>query len=658
MKFSYAWLQNYFETKLPEPEKLAELFTFRFSEVESVEKVGADTIFDLKILPDRACYALSHRGVAREIFAIVGLPLKEASRKPLDMKKGALQIDVKDTKLCNRYIGALIEGVVVGESPAWLKESLASLGQRSINNIVDIANYLMLDLGQPLHAFDADKVVGTLTVRNAAKGEKMTTLDNKEVAFDGSELLIADDEGPLGIAGIKGGKRAEVGAKTKRVILEAACFDATTLRRTSTKVGIRTDASKRFENRIPFALQEETMERFVSMVIEHSGGTAEPDSVVDIKGEVPDERVLNVSLEFINEVLGSTIASSEAEKIFNALSFEFTKNKDSYELTIPNWRLDLTIPEDIAEEVGRLYGYENIMPALPPKLSALPELLKSLYWQEKVKDFLVAEGFSDVLTYSFRHEGVHEVLKSLASDKNFLREDLTKNIVESLQSNLLNAPLLDLQRVKLFEFGKIYPKSGEKLSLCIGVSQPKGYKGESVNETIRGVRDRLVAFLGKPIVTVCTIDDTGGIILLSNKPIGTINAIDGVMEIDFDALVNVLPEPRAWDIQAVETAKPFERISAFPFIVRDVAVYVGLDDTFTTLQEIINTLQKEGKLPDLSQKPERPFDEFVNQKVGKKSLAFRLIFQSFEKTLTDAEVNAQMEHIYAKLKSHEGWQIR
>ncbi len=664
MKFSYTWLQSYFDEKLPPPEKLAELFTFRFSEVEGIEKVGEDTIFDLKILPDRACYALSHRGVAREIAAFTGLNNKDPETKSpgkiRDLVSGRvdLKIEVKEFKLCPRYIGVLIENVAKGETPGWIKTRLASIGQRSINSVVDIANYLMYDVGQPLHAFDADKVEGTLTVRLAKKGEAMMTLDNREVNFDGTELLIADDKGPLGIAGIKGGKRAEVTGSTTRLILEAAQFDATLLRKTSTKIGIRTDASKRFENRVPVELSEETMLCFVELVQETQKGKANVVSYADVhqKNSVPVS--LSVSKLFIQEKLGIKISAGEIEKIFGTISISYTEKSSLYELTIPPWRLDLTSPEDIVEEVGRMYGYENVSPELPPKVSQHQKPLKSFYSQERIKDFLRDGGFSEVITYSFRKNGVVEVLKSLASDKNFLRENLTDNMKEALEMNLTNAPLLERERIQMFEIGNVFTKTGEETHLCVGITQSKSYQGEKVNESIRQLRDALVAFLGAPLVTLCTIDDTGGIILLSGKPIGTINTTDGIMEMNLGLLFAVLPEPDAWDIRTNLASREYSPISLYPFIVRDVAVYVNPDDSFEEVRGIVHTLIENKKLSNLLIQPTKPFDEFVNQKLGKKSFAFKLVFQSFEKTLTDVEVNAEMEHLYAALKSREGWQIR
>src|SRR3989338_7860498 len=397
MRFSHSWIQSYFDEKIPAPDKLAEIFTFRFSEVEAIEKIGDDAILDVKILPDRACYALSHRGVAREVSALCGMPVKKSEAPTLHhLDNGLLKISVEDTKLCLHYVGTLMDGVTINSSPEWLQKRLNSIGQRSINVIVDIANFLMLDMGQPLHAFDADKVIGTLCVRVAKKGEEMTTLDEKHVLLQGDELIIADREGPLGIAGIKGGKRAAVTEKTKRLILEAALFDATHLRKISTRIGIRTDASRRFENRIPYELQAETMDRFVALIQETT--KAHAVSYSDVRGEPIIEPHIVVSIDYINSILGTKLQAVDIEKIFNSLSIEFSRESGNYRLSVPTWRLDLNIPEDIAEEVGRLYGYENIEHTRLKSDLKKPHVLKSLAIANKVRLLLAEWGFSEVYT--------------------------------------------------------------------------------------------------------------------------------------------------------------------------------------------------------------------------------------------------------------------
>ncbi len=271
MKISYKWLSSYFPKKLPKQEKLVELLTMHSFEVESVEKKGNDFILDIDVSPNRAHDCLSHIGMAREISAILNLSLNLDTECPSALghrvsKLDKLNLEIKNPELCRRYIGKVINGVKVGPSPKWMRERLEAIGQKSINNIVDATNYVMFEMGQPLHAFDADKIEGGIVVRMAKKGERITTLDGQEVELNNSVLIIADEKGPLAIAGIKGGKKAEVDENTKNIILEAANFEPVNIRKTSRKIGIRTESSLRFENEITPELAGKAMDRVTEII--------------------------------------------------------------------------------------------------------------------------------------------------------------------------------------------------------------------------------------------------------------------------------------------------------------------------------------------------------------------------------------------------------
>ena len=257
MKVSYNWLQEYFEEKLPNPGDLGDILTFHAFEIEEIEKVGDDYMIDVDVLPNRSSDCMSHRGIAREISTILDKKMKhdplEGETLEVD-ESDKFKVEVKDNELCSRYAIAIIDGVKVGPSPEWLKKYLETLGQRSINNIVEATNYVMLNTGQPLLAFDAEKLKGgehkKITVRSAKEGEKITTLAGDEYELDKSTLLITDGNSglPIGIAGVKGGKIAEVDENTKDVVIESAHFNAVSVRKTSQKLKLWTDASTRFQN--------------------------------------------------------------------------------------------------------------------------------------------------------------------------------------------------------------------------------------------------------------------------------------------------------------------------------------------------------------------------------------------------------------------------
>ena len=255
MIVSYKWLQRYFDTVLPVPEELAEKLTFGAFEIEGIEKKGDDTMIDVKVLPDRACYALSHRGIAKEISTLFGLEMRDplrASYPELMPKTKEISINNEDDKCTPYYAAALIKGVKIAPSPVWLKEHLESVGQKSINNIVDATNFVMLDIGTPLHAFDSDKFSGQIGVRAAKDGEKIILLGGQEKTLTKEMTVITDMKAdkPIAIAGVKGGMHAELTSATTNVVLEAAKFDPTRTRKTAAALSLKTDASKRFENNI------------------------------------------------------------------------------------------------------------------------------------------------------------------------------------------------------------------------------------------------------------------------------------------------------------------------------------------------------------------------------------------------------------------------
>jgi phenylalanyl-tRNA synthetase beta chain len=280
MLVSYKWLQSYFEKPLPPVEDVVHAFTFGAFEIEGTEEKHGDTIIDIKVLPDRACYCLSHRGIAKELSALLGVPMKQdpfvKSIPSLTPTSAVLTVRA-DPMRSPYYATALIKNVHVAPSPQWLKEALESMGQRSINNVVDATNYVMLDLGTPLHAFDAKKTSGHIDVRSAKEGETITLLGGAEKTLTGTETLItdADTGAALALAGVKGGALAELDAETTDIIVEAATFDPVITRKTAAKHDVRTDASKRFENKVAPVLPAHGMEAVVALITTVAGGVVE-----------------------------------------------------------------------------------------------------------------------------------------------------------------------------------------------------------------------------------------------------------------------------------------------------------------------------------------------------------------------------------------------
>ncbi len=603
MKISYNWLKWYIP-EAPDAEKLADILTYHLAEVESVEKLeDGDSIFDIKILPNRAHDLLSHQGVAREIASLLNIKYVDPTPKyKIPESKPTKLIKTIETPNCRRYMGRIVRNIKVGPSPEWVVKHLKSIGQRSINNMVDATNITMFDCGQPAHVFDLSKVKDLkLQVRNAKKGEKITLLGGDEKTLDESMMIIADDYGnALDIAGIKGGKYAELTNDTTDIILECANFDPTSVRKTAQALNIQTDAKKRFENDLSPELDSFGMLE-LSALIKEMCPDAIFEDIVDVYPKKQEVRKLSFSAERISSILGLDVSVAEIEDILKRYNIEFTESSGTFEITIPPMRFDLVIKEDIAEEIVRILGYDKIKGNIP-KINFEPkqnEIYAKIVW---ARNKLMSDGYSEVMTSSFSMKGEVEVLAS-ASDKNFLRTNLTDGLKESIKLNQANAPLLGTDNVKVFEIGTIFDKSGEEMRVAYG--DKKEIKEVSLDEFCKESPEQ--------------------------------NSL-------------TLLQPSAGTFRRQNSAPAFKMWSLFPFIARDVAVWVPENVKSSDVEKVI----KENAGDMVVRGPEL-FDEF--KKDGKISYAFRLVFQSYERTLTDAEVNEIMNKINDKIKEN-GWQVR
>ncbi|MEK7089023.1 MAG: phenylalanine--tRNA ligase subunit beta [Patescibacteria group bacterium] len=620
MKISYNWLKWYIP-EIPKAEKIADIFTYHLCEVEGVEKKEDDVIFDLNILPNRTHDLLSHQGIARELASQFGIAFKDPTslhRIP-ESEPTNLKIELKTDK-CRRYMGRIVRNVKVGPSPDWVRKHLESIGQKSINNIVDATNIVMYDCGQPCHAFDLDKLASEkIIVRNAKTAEMIELLGsetignikkNKAVLLNNTDMIIADEKNVLAIAGVKGGKIAEVDENTKNILIEVANFDPISVRKTSKKLGILTDSSKRFENDLSPELASYAMREISGLLVEYGG--LEFEEIVDVYLNKQRVKKLSFSADKISKILGVTVSISEIENILKRYDFEYKNNGDKFEISVPPMRLDLVIEEDMVEEIGRILGYDKVKPKIPnidfiPKES---EIFSKINW---ARNKLLDEGYSEVMTYAFRDKGEVEVLAS-ASDKKFLRTNLSDELKESLKLNQLNAPLLEMDEIKIFEIGTIFKKGKEEIH--VAYANKKETKEVKLDEFMKSAE-----LLKTPL-----------------KNFGAF-ALGDIGQGTHDAL-NFSSGPSY-----------FKMWSVFPFIVRDIAVWVPGNVSSKEVEKIVKNSM--GKLvirgPIL-------FDEF--KKDGKISYAFRLVFQSYERTLKDEEVNEIMTKIGHKIRENSSWQIR
>lgn len=610
MLYSHKWLNSYFDTDIPEPNEVARLLNVHALEVEGIEQKRDDHAIDVDVLPDVAHFALSHMGVARDLGAIINVPLKKHEERPIAViELEPLSIDIT-SKTGRRYIGRRIENIKNAPSPEWLKNYLETIGERSINAVVDATNFIMLDVNQPLHAFDADKVVGGIQVRYATEGEKIILLDGVEVELTETDTVIADDEGPLAVAGVKGGKRAEVTESTTRIIAESANFDPVAVRKTSRRIKVINNSSKRFENGVPQSTAELGMDRLTDLLFDIFGNDIQIGEKVDVYPVQQEEVSFEINLSEIASVLGLDIPKDDTVRILNALEVGIEDKGEILSLAIPSYRTDLHTTNDIAEEVGRLYGYDHIE-GIKPEIGDAPtpgefEGIMAL------KQLLVSEGFSEVFTSSFRKKGDVKVIRPVAKDKAYMRTDLSQNMAEVLEKGVYYSDLIGVDRVKVFEIGKTFKDGNEELHLCIGVS---GKKADGVCDEI----------IGK-------INEVFGISLERETK-------QGIVEVSLEGITlsadSFVAPQELIDVQ-------FKTLSPYPFIARDIALFVSEGVTAEEIEKMI--AEEAGELLV----NHRLFDAF--QKDGRQSYAFRLVFQSFEKTLTDAEVDPIMKNVTARLE--------
>ena len=642
MKISRAWLQDYIAEPLPDAAAIHDALTFHSCEVEEVLTDGADggdVVMDVKVLADRASYALSHRGMASELAAALGKsltndPLQEASFDASSFPNDGLGLVIDDAASCKRYCAVRMDGVSVGPSPEWLKTRLEAVGQRSINNVVDATNYVMLALGQPLHAFDAIKLGNekgdvSIRVRGSEAGEKITALGGAEYSLPvGTQLITnATTDEPLAIAGIKGGSVAEVDAHTTSIVLEAACFDASTTRRTAQALKLFTDASVRFQNNLSPELVGHGMREVVALVEKTAGGRVA--AAIDCyPTPAPPATAFTAKLSDIAAILGTPITAEDATEALTRLQLTHTISDDDVTITPPFWRNDLTMTADLAEEIGRILGYDRV-PAVPLQVSQFTyshtASAATFAGIERIRDVLVGRGFTEISTPSFADAGEIRLSNPLQSDKPFLRSTLSENMSEALKRAKDHAPLAlgPAKRVLLFELGTVFAKDGEHFSLALGYEPLTEKKNttllEDVAQELRKIEGITIAVHG--------------------------NNDNTIVEIPLTTFV---------DTNGGELTKQrlgmFAPFSSYPFAIRDVAVWVL---TGTQEAEVANAIRNAaGSLVVRMD----CFDRF--EKEERTSYAFRLIFQSFERTLTEDDLEPAMTAVYNAIAAKDGWEAR
>lgn len=693
MKFSYNWLKKYTDIKLS-PEKLAELLILYSFETGVFGKIGSDTILAVDILPNRAHDSLSHYGLAKEIALLTKKSLKKLKTRFLEDSKikssNFISVNVIDKTLCPRYIAKVLLDIKLGPSPKWLRDELIKFNIKSHNNIVDILNYIMLETGQPMHAFDYDKLEGKkIIVRNAKKGEKINTLDGGKYDLNENILVIADAKKPVAIAGIKGGLETGVSEKTKRIIIESANFEPAGIRRTSRILGLNTDAAIRFSYGLDPNLAEFGLNRACVLIQEIIPGAKIAGGNIDIYPKKFFPKMIRLNLEYLNNLVGENIKPEFIRKTLESLGVKIKiAKKNSLLVAVPTIRLDLGCQEDLIEEVARLYGYGHLKSKMPMAAVTIPEENDFKILIDKTRNILTGVGFSEVYNYSFIgnkdiNEGgekeLVEIQNPISGDFRYLRPELIFNLLKNVKSNFRffsarGGSAFGGEGIKFFEIGKIFRKvkvPSEELNLA-GIWAVK----ES-QETLAGRRffemkgdlDVLFENLGisdhwydpaSPgqwwhpgrVAYVRHNKDSLGIIGEINPARLAVLNIPGrvvMFNLNFEKFIEIAEEERE-----------FSPISKYPAVVRDIAILVSRE---TRVSEVLNVIYGAGA--DLVEDVDL-FDYYESDPStgsgqefpeGKKSLAFHIVYQT-EHTLTDEEVRREEEKIKNALIKELNAEIR
>ncbi len=650
-----------------------------FAEVEDLKREGKDFSLDIDVRPNRSADCFSHVGVAREIAAITNSKLLEPVFKIEEDKelkaKDFVKVEVKNPSDCRRYTARVVTGVKVGPSPQHIRKALKVCGLRPINNIVDIANYVMLETGQPLHTFDGDKLEGKkIVVRFAKKGERIVTLDSEKYDLDKEVLVIADAEKPVAIAGIKGGKLPEIDEKTDTVVLESANFNPKTVRASSKSIDLKTDASLRFEHGVDPNLTEIAINRAAFLIQKIAKGKVLKGKI-DIYPRKALPIKIKLDLDYVKNLLGVLIPEKEVKNILERLGFKVSGSK-ILNVEVPTRRLDVLTQEDLIEDIGRVFGYQKIPTVFPLASLIPPKRNLNIFWEDKTKDILKEMGFNEVYNYSFISEkdaenlnyGKGELVElenPLSSDCQYFRPSLIPNLLKNIANNQKN-----FQEINIFELGKVFRQSAtkkhqkpsEKIMLA-GV-----LTGDSFYQT-KGVIDSLLNKLCISDIWYNEYNPTPeesksclwhlkkcAEIKVGREEIGFLGEISSrvansfkvekkiaVFDLDFGKLSGLASEE-----------SEYRPVSRFPAAVRDIAVLIP---RFTKVEEVLRKIDRAGgnlvKDVDL-------FDIYEGEAIeeGKKNLAFHIIFQSEDKTLSSQEIDSLQNKIIKALEENPEWQVR
>lgn len=652
-----------------------------------------DTVFEVNVTPNRPD-ALSHLGIARDLAAIIGATAKAPQTSPLDSGVLPAQVEIEDAVRCPRYLARVIEGVRSGPSPLWLQERLRSCGVRPISNLVDATNLVLLELGHPLHAFDLDKLAGArVIVRRAREGETLVTLDGKERKLMPDDLVIADGERAVALAGVMGGQTSEVTAGTVRILLESAVFEQAGVRRTAKRHALHTEASHRFERGADEATALVALQRCAELIVQLGGGTILPGAIDRYPSPRPPAHVWVRPLR-VSAILGTPVTAKEVDQRLLALGLSPVDGNDARRLwAVPGFRRDLTREIDCIEEVARLRGLDTI-PIEVPKAGIGETAARSPVQAATAaaRAALSARGFDEVLNYSFvaerdlaalwPGEGAPEVIRvanPLTVEQGAMRWSLLAGLLRNVGYNLSRGA----QDLRLYELGRVYLRKAEprhaagplawpaseprRLALAaVGQRSPKswGAKDEPVDYfDLKGALEDLLETMGLPparfeLASSATLHpSSSSALFLDGVMLGTLGQVHPLVAKAFDVPATTLVAELDWDAltSRAQIVRQLHGVPRFPGVGRDLAFVV--DDAVPAARMLaeIRAADAKGLLEQVAL-----FDVYKGNPVpaGKKSIAYRLSLRAPDRTLTDVEADALCKAVEARLTQELGAEIR
>ena len=678
MFISHEWLKELTDTRLS-PAELRDRLTMVGLAIDAVEEHNGDAVLDVEV-PSNRPDCLSHVGVAREVSVIEKGHLRLPASEPPKAEGRAgdfTSVEIKDPDLCPRYAARLVRGVKIGPSPDWLVKRLETIGQRPINNVADITNYVLHELGQPLHAFDFEKLGGRrIVVRRANAGEKLKTLDGVERTLTNDMLVIADAEKAVALAGIMGGEESEISGQTKDVLIESAYFAPHSVRLTARHLGMDTEASRRFERGADPEGVLRAQQRCIELICELAGGVATEDAI-DVYPAPFSERVIGLREKRIAELTSLTVETSETVRILTGLGFERTGESDSRtNYKVPSWRIDVEQEEDLVEEVARHTGYDKIKSELPPT-NGSGEYQPAEMQQRSLRRALNAFGFDEAINFSFiqqenrfdlipwlagREEHQPQLANPIIEDAAWMRSTLLPGLLTSLRHNLNHG----IRDVRLFEIGRIFSGLGDQqlpqerlaLALIATGGALEEHRAQPERELdffdLKGALEAAVDWMNLSALQFAPGSArhlrTGQTAVISSgdgKAIGTIGRLAEnvaasykfrqpvfVLELDLDALLS-----------GPAKAIQYSPLPRYPSVMRDISLLV---DRKVTLDEIFAAVNNQHVADCRSVKLVGTF-EGGNIQSTKRSVTLRLEYRSDERTLRDEEVEAYHSRLTAAL---------